>query len=279
MIEEAVNLLMALVSVTIALLDPMLQLANGVDLYMEAVKTSPLIVSCPPRVQNGSWVCSDRRPLPECFLYCPSGLLPADGDQVDCETYRQDNSTNFACVPVEVVVIGGLDEQDRPVAQMEVFSADQRHLGDFDSTKLQPMVFFKNHSPKAEDWTSVTASSEWYTGRLVTCGGVYQKSCSTLKLEGDGGGFEPHSVLRNLQEGTSSAVLGPGLQLRGSINNSTRSSSQVFTEQEGWRTGKRLSQDAYQSCSARINATHVAISGGESNPGWLSIVSDQGEVA
>ena len=272
------NFLMALASVIIALLDPMLQLANGVDLYIEAVKTSPLIVSCPPRVQNGSWVCSDRRPLPECFLYCPSGLLPADEDQVDCETYRQDNSTNFACVPVEVVVIGGLDEQDRPVAQMEVFSADQKHLGDFDSIKLQPRVFFKNNSPKAEDWTSVTASSEWYNGRLVNCGGVYQKSCSTLQLGGVGGVFEPHSVLRNLQEGTSSAVLGPGLQLRGSINNSTRSSSQVFTDQKGWRTGKRLSQDAYQSCSARINATHVAVSGGEGNPGWLSIVSDQGEV-
>ena len=278
MIEEAVNFLMALVSVTITLLDPMLQLANGVDLYMEAVKTSPLIVSCPPRVQNGSWVCSDRRPLPECFLYCPSGLLPANGDQVDCETYRQDNSTNFACVSVEVVVVGGLDEQDRPVAQMEVFSADQKHLGDFDSTKLQPLASSKKLSAQSEDWRSITASSEWYAGRLITCGGVYQKSCSTLVLDDDGGGFEPHSVLRNLQEGTSSAVLGPGLQLRGSINNSTRSSSQVFTEQEGWRTGKRLSQDAYQSCSARINATHVAVSGGESNQGWLSIVSDQGEV-
>ena len=279
MIEAALNLLIALVSVTIVLLDPMLQLANGIDLYMEAVQTSPLTVSCPPRVQNGSWVCSDRRLLPECFLFCTSGLVPANQDRVDCETFRQDNSSNIACVPVEVVVFGGLDRQDHPVPQVDVFSADQKRPGLFDVTQLQPMAFSRKLSARTEDWTSVTASSEWYTGRLVTCGGLYQKSCSTLELDGDGGGFKAHSVLRKLQEGTSSTILGPGLQLRGSINNSTRSSSQVFTEQEGWRTGKRLSQDAYQSCSARINATHVAVSGGESNPGWLSIVSDQGEVA
>ena len=146
--------------------------------------------------------------------------------------------------------------------------------------QCQPMAFSRKlRETWTEDWTSVTASSEWYTGRLVTCGGLYQKSCYTLELDGDRGGFKAHSVLRKLQEGTSSAILGPGLQLRGSINNSTRSSSQVFTEQEGWRTGKRIGQDAYQSCSARINGTHVAVSGGEGNPGWLSIVSDQGEVA
>ena len=43
--------------------------------------------------------------------------------------------------------------------------------------------------------------------------------------------------------------------------------------------GKRISQDTYQSCTTRINATHAAVSGGEQNEGWLSIVTDEGEVA
>ena len=93
MIEEVFNLVMALSSVAVTLLDPMLQLANGVDLYMEAAHSSPLVVSCPPKVQNGSWICSERRPLPECYLFCPSGLVPEDESQVDCETYKQDNAT------------------------------------------------------------------------------------------------------------------------------------------------------------------------------------------
>ena len=76
MIEEMINLLMALTIVAITLLDPMMQIANGVDLYMEAARTSPLIVSCPPKVLNGSWICSERRPLPECYLFCPCGLVP-----------------------------------------------------------------------------------------------------------------------------------------------------------------------------------------------------------
>merc|ERR1711902_64087 len=74
MIEEVFYLLLALPSVVIILLDPAIQLANGVDLYMEASYSSPLMVSCPPpRVGNGSWICSERRPLPECYLFCPSG--------------------------------------------------------------------------------------------------------------------------------------------------------------------------------------------------------------
>ena len=76
MIEAALNLLIALVRVTIVLLDPMLQLANGIDLYMEAVQTSPLTVSCPPRVQNGSWVCSDRRPFQNASFSAPVVLSP-----------------------------------------------------------------------------------------------------------------------------------------------------------------------------------------------------------
>ena len=113
----------------------------------------------------------------------------ANQDRV--ETFRQDNSSNIACVPVEVVVFGGLDRQDHPVPQVDVFSADQKRQGLFDVTQLQPMAFSRKlRETWTEDWTSATASSEWYTGRLVTCGGLYQKSCSTLELEGDGGGFK-----------------------------------------------------------------------------------------
>ena len=125
MIEEVFNLVMALATVAITLLDPMLQLANGVDLYMEAVDSSPLIVNCPPRVENGSWTCSDRRPLPECYLYCLNGLVPAEKDQVDCETYRQDNTTTFSCVPASVVIIGGLDEEGVAVTEVEVFTPNR----------------------------------------------------------------------------------------------------------------------------------------------------------
>ena len=42
MIEEIFNLVIALASVAITLLDPMLQLANGIDLYMEATHSSHL---------------------------------------------------------------------------------------------------------------------------------------------------------------------------------------------------------------------------------------------
>ena len=119
MIENVFNLVMALASVGINLLDPMLQLLNGIDLYMEASHSSPLMVSCPPKVENGSWTCSERRPLPECYLFCPSGLVPADKSQVDCETFAEpaDNTTNFACVPAGVFIVGGLDDQDVPVTR------------------------------------------------------------------------------------------------------------------------------------------------------------------
>ena len=136
MIEELINLVMALTSVAITLLDPMMQIANGVDLYMEAARTSPLLVSCPPKVRNGSWICSERRPLPECYLFCPSGLVSADESRVDCETYKQDNTTNFACVPAGVVIIGGLDEQDVPVTKVEKFSPDQKLQLSMDSLWL-----------------------------------------------------------------------------------------------------------------------------------------------
>ena len=124
MIEEVFNLAMALASVAVSLLDPMLQFANGVDLYMEAARSSPLVVSCPPRVQNGSWICSDRRPFPECYLFCPSGLVPAAESQVDCGTYKQDNTTNFSCDLAGVIVVGGLNDNEVPVTQTEVFQPD-----------------------------------------------------------------------------------------------------------------------------------------------------------
>ena len=276
MIEELFNLVMALTSLAITLLDPMLQLANGVDLYMEAAHSSPLFVNCPPKVENGSWICSERRPLPECYLYCPSGLVPADESQVNCETYKQDNTTNFACTTAGVVIIGGLNEQDLPVTQVEVFSPGQR---------LQEPPYVELDDPpsglaeQAENSAMISASTEWYDGKVVTCGGVYQKSCSSLESRNFGGGFEAHSVLKNLQEGASGDILGPRLQLRGSINNNTRSSTEGYTDQEGWTMGTRISQDAYQACTTRINATHAAISGGERNQGWLSILNAEGEVA
>ena len=277
MIEEIFNLVIALASVAITLLDPMLQLANGIDLYMEAAHSSPLVVSCPPKVNNGSWICSERRPLPECYLFCPSGLVPAAESQVDCEVYRKpaDNTTKFACVPAGVVIVGGLGEQDVPVTQVEVFpptrllSVDHLDL-EAPSTKL---------TAQAEDPTIIAASTEWYGGRLVTCGGVYQMSCSSFESEDFRRGFVSHSVLKNLQEGVSGAILGASLQLRGSIENKTRSSTEVYTDREGWRMGTRSTQDTYQSCTARINATHAAVSGGERNQGWLSIVTAEGEVS
>ena len=48
MIEEVFNLGLAFANVAITLIDPMLQLANGIDLYREASHSSPLVVSCPP---------------------------------------------------------------------------------------------------------------------------------------------------------------------------------------------------------------------------------------
>ena len=99
MIKEAYNLLMALVSGMTILLEPAVQIANGVDLYMEASLSSPLLVSCPPPPGKGSWICSERRPLPECYLFCPSGLIPASEYRVDCETYREDKTTHFSGVP------------------------------------------------------------------------------------------------------------------------------------------------------------------------------------
>ena len=208
MIADVFNLGLALANVAITLLDPMLQLANGVDLYREASHTSPLVVSCPPRVQNGSWVCSDRRPLPACFLFCPSGLVPAGESQVDCETYRQDNTTNFSCVPAGVVIIGGLDQQDDAVRRIEAFSQDQ--LSQDQLTHKEIDLNSYNLASLAENKTLISAATEWYNGKLVTCGGVYQKSCSSLKDQYRQ--FEVHSVLRSLQEGGSVTVLGPSLQ-------------------------------------------------------------------
>ena len=240
MIEEVINLVMALTSVAITLLDPMMQIANGVDLYMEAVHSSPLVVRCPPRVDEGSWSCSGRRPLPECSLFCPSGLVPADESQVDCNVFRQD-ANNFSCVPAGVVIIGGLDEEDEPVTDVEVFPSNNKTLQRLLTTE-EPST---KRAAVAENTTMISASTEWYDGRVVTCGGVYQMSCSTLQSKDFGGEFGTHSVLKNLQEGASATVLGPSLQLTGSIGNNTRTSTELFTDREGWKMGKRISEDAF----------------------------------
>ena len=274
MIEEVLNLVMALATVAITLLDPMLQLANGVDLYMEAVDSSPLIVNCPPRVENGSWTCSDRRPLPECYLYCLNGLVPAAKDQVDCETFRQDNTTTFSCVPAGVVMIGGLDENGDAVTEVEVFTPNRSFQNQLAPAGMKLPTSKMAELPESK--ALVSATTEWYNGQLVSCGGIYQKSCSFLEDFSDQ--FEDHSVAENFHEGASSTVLGPSLQLWGGIGANTRR-TEVYTDQQGWTTGKRLSQDVYQSCATRINATHVAIIGGDQDQGWLSLVTSNGEVA
>ena len=117
MIEQFFNLVLALASVAITLLDPVMQVANGMDLLWEADHVSPLIVYCPPMVAKGSWMCSERQPLPECSLSCPSGLVPASKDRVDCE-----NKTHLACVPAAAAILGGLDSDDQPVDYTEVFT-------------------------------------------------------------------------------------------------------------------------------------------------------------
>ena len=183
MMDVAFNLVMALASVAITLLDPLLQLANGVDLYMEAAHSSPLVVRCPPRVDEGSWSCSARRPLPECSLFCPSGLVPVDESLVDCNVFRQ-NANNFSCVPAGVVIIGGLDEEDEPVTDVEVFPSNNKTLQRLLTTELAAV---------AENTTMISASTEWYKGRVVTCGGVYQMSCSAFQSKDFSGEFETHS--------------------------------------------------------------------------------------
>ena len=259
MIEEFFNLVFALTTVAITLLDPVMQMANGVDLFMEASHTAPLIVTCPPRVANGSWTCSDRRPLPECYLFCPSGFVSATEDRVDCETYRDDNTTNFACVPAAALILGGLDWEDRPVNVTEVFtsrngflqSLNQNsskastasgiaplesdkalHLMKTATTSSTNDTEFQSAVTRELSSTVISATSEWYDGKLLTCGGTYKRSCSSL-LSPDSE-FEPHSMLNNWHEGASSNLLGSSLQLRGSIEETTESLTEVFSDEEGW---------------------------------------------
>ena len=40
---------------------------------------------------------------------------------VDCATYRQDNSTTYACVPASALILGGLNENEKPVIQAELY--------------------------------------------------------------------------------------------------------------------------------------------------------------
>ena len=306
MIEEFFNLVFALTTVAITLLDPVMQMANGVDLFMEASHTAPLIVTCPPRVANGSWTCSDRRPLPECYLFCPSGLVSATEDRVDCETYRDDNTTNFACVPAAAVILGGLNWEDRPVNVTEVFtsrngflqSLNQNSSNTSTTSGIAPLksdkalhlmktvttsstndTEFQSAVTRELSSTVISATSEWYNGELLTCGGTYKRSCSSL-LSPDSV-FEPHSMLKNWHEGASSNLLGSSLQLRGSIDTTTESLTEVFSDEEGWRVGARLSEAGNQTCTAQINATHVAVSGMSEtdSDGWLIILASEGEVA
>ena len=45
LVEDVFNLALALANVAVSLLDPVLQFANGVDLYMESARSAPIIVS------------------------------------------------------------------------------------------------------------------------------------------------------------------------------------------------------------------------------------------
>ena len=77
---------------------------------------------------------------------------------------------------------------------------------------------------------------------MVTCGGVYKKSCKVLETEM----MMDHSVLTQLREGSSASSLGPGLHLWGSIDDESRRSLEVYTTAEGkWRQGHMVSEDAY----------------------------------
>ena len=299
MIEEFFNLVLALTTVAITLLDPVMQMANGVDMYMEASYSEPIFVTCPPRVAAGSWTCSDRRPLPECYLFCPTGFVSATEDRVDCETYRDDNTTNFACVPAAALILGGLDGEDRPVNVTEIFTSRNGflqplnlnnsstsetaletqkalHLMKTATTSSTNRTQFQSPGKKKILSTVISATSEWYNGRLLTCGGTYRRSCSSLLVPESE--FEPHSVLNNWHEGASSNVLGPILQLRGSIGNSV---TEVFSDEEGWVVGARLSEAGNQTCTAQINSTHVAVSGMSETDldGWLIILTSEKEVA
>ena len=88
-----------------------------------------------------------------------------------------------------------------------------------------------------------------------------------------------HSVLTQPREGSSASTLGPGLHLWGSIDDESRRSSEVYTTAEGkWRQGHMVSEDAYMSCTANINQTHFAITGGRTNPGYVIIATEEAEV-
>ena len=146
---------------------------------MEASHSSPLMVTCPPTVENGTWTCSARRPLPKCSLFCPSGLVPARASEVDCETYSQLDD-DFACVPSGVVIVGGLDEEDESVTEVEVFPPNSTPPNHF----VVDRPFFELNTT-----TLVGATTDWYNGALVTCGGIYQMSCSSYLSNDLGGDF------------------------------------------------------------------------------------------
>ena len=269
-----------------------MQVANGIDLLWEGDHISPLIVYCPPMVAKGSWMCSERQPLPECSLSCPSGLVPASKDRVDCE-----NKTHFACVPAAAAILGGLDSDDQPVNYTEVFTFRDGFLQQLNqNTPNTSSISGTDHTIKKMTSTNgtvtesqldatmgllstVSATSEWFNGQLVTCGGIYRRSCSSLVSSS--AEFEEHSVLNNWHEGASSNVLGPSLQLRGSIVETTQSLTEVYSIAKGWTVGSRVSETGNQTCIAQINATHVTVSGmSETDPdGWLVILTSEGEVA
>ena len=81
------------------------------------------------------------------------------------------------------------------------------------------------------------------------------------------------------REGARGSILEDQIHVRGGVSLRNRKTSEVFNTNDGWASGQVTSQDSYLSCASQINATHAAITGGEKNPGWMTIVTREGEVA
>ena len=148
-----------------------------------------LQVMCPPIVTNGSWHCSDRRPLPTCSLFCQPGLVPLHTGQVDCETYRQDNSTVFRCVPGVAVVLGGLNNQSEPVTSIEVFGESPGIIPPLDLEIRQGSTL------------------DLFNGTLMACGGVYKRDCSSPDPTAQTKTWLAQSYMTHSREGASSSIL------------------------------------------------------------------------
>ena len=215
---------------------------------------------CPPIVANGSWHCSNRRPLPDCSLFCHPGLVPLQTSQVNCEIYRQDNSTAFSCVKAAALVLGGLDNNDQPITSVEMFSNER-------ATAVFSELGMRHGS-----------TLDWYNGTLMTCGGLYKRNCFSHDQKSQANPWIFSSKMSHMREGASSSILEQHLEVWGGIDKEARKTSETYSTSDKWQSGIVASEDTYESCTSQINASHTIISGGQRNPGWMSIVTSRGEV-